>query len=147
MDEHELRGEMEALFSKFLPVEIAARFSGLLAMKPDNWSKIDPWKVWDVVDGRRVAEWTKTSAELLASPLFAKHANDLVTVLRCGHEQPELARIRLRESLLGRAAVFEGVISILPGRLGIVINHDEMICVLRETDKQPLTRSEANPHA
>ena len=71
MEAHDLRSEMGALFAKFLPVEIASRFSGLLAMKPDHWSKIDPWKMWDVLDARRVAEWPKTSVDLLASPLFS----------------------------------------------------------------------------
>jgi hypothetical protein len=131
MDAPDLRSEMDALFAKFLPVEIASRFSGLLAMKPDRWSKIDPWKVWDVLDTRRVVEWRKTSADLLASPFFTKHADALVTVLRCGHEQPGIDRIRLREALQGPSAVFEGFISVLPGKLGLAINHDAMVCTLR----------------
>ena len=130
METHDLRNEMDALFAKFLPVEIASRFSGLLAMKPSHWSKIDPWKVWDVLDGRRVVESQKPCAELLASPLLAKHFDELVTVLRCGHDQPALNRIPLHEALQGPSRVFEGFISVLPGKVGLAINHDGMICVL-----------------
>ena len=127
----DLRSEMDALFAKFLPVEIATRFSNILAMQPDRWSKIDPWKVWDVLDARRVVEWRKTCADLLVSPLFAKHANELATVLRCGHEQPGIEKIRLRDALEGSSAVFEGFISVLPAKLGLAINHDGMVCTLK----------------
>ena len=122
---------MDALFAKFLPIEMALRFSGLLAMKPDHWSKIDPWKVWKVLDAHRVVEWSATHAALLESPSFAKHANELVTVLRCGHEEPELHRIRLRDALQGPSAVFEGFVSVVPGQVGLAINHDEMLCTLK----------------
>ena len=131
MDTHDLRNEMDVLFAKFLPAEIASRFSGLLAMKPERWSKIDPWKVWDVLEAPRVMEWQRTCAELLASPLLAKHADELVTVLRCGHEQPAMERIRLRDALQGPSPVFEGFVSVSPGRLGLAINHDGMICTLK----------------
>jgi len=121
---------MDALFAKFLPEEMAARFSSLLAMKPSHWSKIDPWKVWDILDARRVVEWRKTSADLLVSPLLAKHTGELVTALRCGHEQPKIERIRLRDALEGQSSVFEGFVSVLLGKLGLAINHDGMICTL-----------------
>ena len=138
MEPDEMRNELDALFARFLPVEMASRFSGLLAMKPDRWLRIDPWKVWGVIDGRRVTEWTKTVADLLVSPIFARHANEWVTVLRCGHDRAKMERIRLREALQGPTAVFEGFISIVPGRLGLAINHDGMLCALRNTPGQPL---------
>jgi len=131
MDTHELRNEMDALFTKFLPAEIASRFSGLLAMKPNRWSKIDPWKVWDVLEDPRVVEWQRTWAELLASPMLAKHADVWVTVLRCGHEQSAMERLPLRDALHGPSRVFEGFVSVLPGKLGLAINHDGMICILK----------------
>jgi hypothetical protein len=131
MSKHDLRDEMGSLFVNFLPVEIASRFSALLAMNPNHWSKIDPWKVWDVAGALRVVEWRKTCADLLESPLFVKHADELVTVLRCGHEQPGIERMCLCDALQGPGRVFEGFISVLPGKLGLAINHDGMICSLR----------------
>jgi len=100
-------------------------------MKPARWSNIDPMKVWGLLDDQRVAEWHGPFANLLATPLFSKHANSLVTVLRCGHERANMERMPLRDALQGPSAVFEGFISILPGRLGIAINHDGMLCILR----------------
>ena len=99
-------------------------------MKPAHWSKIDPYKVWDVLAPRRVVEWRKTCADLLASPLFAKHADESVTVLRCGHAQPGIDRLRLRDALQSPSRIFEGFISVSPGKLGLAINHDGMICTL-----------------
>jgi hypothetical protein len=131
MDAHNLQSEMDALFSTFLPTELASRFSRLLAMKPAHWLKIDPGKVWGLVDARRITDWSAPVGEILESPLFAKHANELVAVLRCGHDDAELHRIRLQDALLGPSAVFEGFVSIVPGRLGIAINHDGMLCTLK----------------
>ena len=131
MDTHDLRNEMDVLFTTFLPVEVASRFSGLLALKPGHWSKIDPWKVWEVLKAPRVVEWQRTCADLLASSFLAKHADELVTVLRCGHEEPAIERIRLRDALQGPSQVFEGFVSVLPGKLGLAMNHDGMICTLK----------------
>jgi len=131
METDPLRSEMDALFTRFLPTDLASRFHNLLELKPDRWSKIDPGKVWGLLDDQRIVECQETVVKLLATPLFAKHADSLVTVLRCGHETPNLERIRLRDALLGPSQVLEAFISIVPGQLGLAINHDGMLCILR----------------
>ena len=125
-----LHSEMVALFSAFLPAELASRFSELLQLKPSHWQKIDPWRVWQYTGSGSVVEWHGNVQTLLSSPPFLGHAVTQVTVLRCGHERPSIQRLPLQEALVGESAVFEGFISVVTGRLGLAINHDGMLCVL-----------------
>src|SRR5688572_23931906 len=111
----ELPAEIAALFSAFLPPELALRFSGLLALHPRRWNKIDPWRVWDHVDSAAITEWPGSAQDLLAVQPCAPYAQAGVAVLRCGHEAPGLARQPLHEALIGKSRVFEGFISVLPG--------------------------------
>lgn len=127
----ELRGEIAALFSAFLPPELALRFSGLLALHPRRWNKIDPWHVWDHIGSAAITEWPGSAQDLLAAQPYAPYAQAGVTVLRCGHEAPGLARQPLHEALTGKSQVFEGFIAVHPGQLGIAINHDGLLCTLR----------------
>lgn len=124
------RNELSALFKKFLPAEMASRFSELLAMKPERWKKIYPWRVWELVEAGSILEWKDSVQSLLASPRFAIHSESPALVLRCGHDRPSLERTSLSKALIGESAVLEGFISVLSGELGIVINHDGEICVL-----------------
>ena len=112
--------EVSALFRAFLPNDLASRFSELLSMKSSRWKQIDPWRVWEHIDVQ----------SLLSSPRFSKHAESQVAVLRCGHEHPSIERRSLQSALVGESALFEGFISVLPGELGVAINHDGEICVL-----------------
>jgi len=128
----ELRREIEALFSAFLSAELALRFSGLPAMKPTRWTKIDPWRIWESLpNDPRIIPWSQETTALLQSELFASRANELATVLRCGHDTPRLERQRLCEALGSTPPVLEGFISVIPGKLGIAINHDGQACILR----------------
>jgi hypothetical protein len=128
--DHEFIGEMSALFAAFLPPDLASRFSCLLALKPSHWGKIDPWRVWQYAGTGSVSEWRGSAQELLSSSSFCGRTAAQVVVLRCGHDRSVIQRIPLQEALIGEAAVFEGFISVVPGRLGIAINHDGMLCVL-----------------
>lgn len=126
----DLLDEMSSLFSAFLPPDVADRFSTLLRYKPDRWRKIDPWRVWHYCGTGGITEWTQGGQDLLASPTFAPHASAEVTVLRCGHETPGIGRCLFRDALIGPSRVFEGFISVVPGKLGIAVNHDGLSCVL-----------------
>ena len=135
-----MKAELCALFSATLPADLAGRFSELLGFKPSRWRKLDPWQVWHHLDHPTVSEWKGSAQELLAAVKFAAHAESEVTVLRCGHERPGLSRQRLQDALLGESAVFEGFVSVVPGRLGLAINHDGGWCVLSNGTRVPEAR-------
>ncbi len=123
--------EMVTLFGAFLPKSLASRYSELLTYHTNRWAKIDPWRVWECIDSTVISEWKQSTQALLATPPFSRHASANVTVLRCGHEKPKIERLTLTEALVGDSSVFEGFISIVPGKLAIAINHDGMLCTLR----------------
>jgi hypothetical protein len=122
--------EISDLFEAFLPEDLASRFTALLGMKQERWKKIDPWRVWEHIEAGSSSEWPGTAQGLLTSPKFANYAESRVVALRCGHDRPLIERRTLRSALVGQDAVFEGFISVLPGKLGVAINHDGEICVL-----------------
>jgi hypothetical protein len=133
-----LADEMTELFLTFLPGQVGSRFSRLIALEQERWRAIDPWRTWTYVDSHSVLEWKGSIDDLLTSSPASNHASAQVTVLRCGHDAPSLERLTLRDALIGESAVFEGFISIVPGKLGIAINHDSMLCILSKTSNRPL---------
>lgn len=122
--------ELCALFEAFLPADLASRYTELLRLKPARWKKIDPWRVWDHVNANSVVPWPETTPSLLRSTRFALHADQEAVVLRCGHDHPAIERRSLGSALVGEAAVLEGFVSVRPGKLGLVVNHDGEICLL-----------------
>lgn len=126
--------EILLLFQAFYPPELASRWEALLSSKPQRWSKIDPWKTWELLPctSGHLAEFTQNLNSLLHSPSFLKHAEAPVVALRCGHASPAIETLLLNAALLGERSVFEGFISIIPGKLGLAINHDGSVCVLEK---------------
>ena len=126
------RKEFDSLFSAMLPPAMAERFSSLLALKPDRWSKIDPWRIWEKppFGQSHVIELSADSAETF--PPLASQLGTKVRVLRCGNSNnPSIVEEPLRGVLDGSSYVLDGFVSVEPGRLGLAINHDGGICALR----------------
>jgi hypothetical protein len=126
------REEFDALFSAMLPPTMAERFSTLLALKPERWGKIDPWRVWDKppFGQAHVTELRPEAPE--AFPPLTSHLDTMVRVLRCGSSSnPSIVDEPLRGVLDGSSHVLDGFVSVVPGRLGLAINHDGGICALR----------------
>jgi hypothetical protein len=125
------RKEFDALFSAMLPPPFAERFSTLLALKPNRWSKIDPWRVWDKPPfGQPHIIALKSETPQAFAPLKI-HLGSKVRVLRCGNStNPSITEEPLRGVLDGSSHVLDGFVSVDPGRLGIAINHDGGMCAL-----------------
>jgi hypothetical protein len=125
------RNEFRALFSAMLPMDLAARFEAVLALKPDRWVKIDPWRVWN-----RPPFGQPHVTELndpMTFPLLVLRLDESVRVLRCGaSEMPGISEEPLRGVLDGTSYVLDGFVSIDPGRFGLAINHDGGVCALRK---------------
>jgi hypothetical protein len=125
------RKEFEALFSAMLPRPLAERFSSLLALNPERWGKIDPWRVWDKPPfGQPHITELKSETPQTFAP-FRNHLGAMVRVLRCGNSSnPSITEEPLRGVLDGSSHVLDGFVSVEPGRLGIAINHDGGMCAL-----------------
>ena len=124
------RKEFSALFSAMLPIDLAARFDALLALSPELWSKIDPWRVWDKPPFGQSHVTELEDPE--SSPLLHARFDSQVRVLRCGHSKsPGISEEPLRGILDGSSHVLDGFVSIDPGKFGLAINHDGGLCILR----------------
>jgi len=130
MKSDEVSAELSALFSEFLPYELATRYCTALELKPHRWHQIDPWMTWHFVGPSGISEWHDGGEALLCTEPFCRLASSPVAVLRCGHDRAALERVALRDALVGDRAVCEGFVSVTPGQLGLAINHDGGICVM-----------------
>jgi hypothetical protein len=132
-----LRTEIISLFESFFPDDLASRWSALLLHTPVRWAKIDPWKVWSVIDASCMDDWRGTfdpkTKQIIWDNRIALYRTNRAVVLACGHSKPVLHEIEL-ESAFGANcpnAFLEGFISIIPGKLGLAINHDGEVIVLQ----------------
>lgn len=119
-------------FRAFAPYE-CERWSYLLGQPPRKWAKITPIKVWPVPSAfdssPNIPLW-----EMLSLPSLAPHADRDAVLLRCGHSKnPGTAAVPLRDVISGgrrnHETIFEGFVSVVPGKLALGFNHEGGICV------------------
>ena len=120
------------MFRAFAPYE-CERWTYLLSQKPSKWAKITPIKVWPVASAFDSSP-NMPLPEMLLLPSLAPYADREAVVLRCGHSKnPGTAVSTAREVLhTGRRSyevVFEGFVSVLPGKLALGVNHEGGVCV------------------
>jgi hypothetical protein len=132
MQEPSSVAEFVGLFQATLPTQLADRFCGLLQLKSDRWRNIDPTKILDYENSREILEWKQSVSELLTSRMFGAFSGRTVLVLHCGHATPKVDSCLLSEALSGPRSVLEGFISVLPGELGLAVDHEGTLCVLRK---------------
>ncbi len=123
----EQRAALEATFKALAPAQ-AERWSRLLDRKPSAWSKIDPIAAWPTQDEYESSPNVPTSV-LLRSPPLAAHLETPCVVLRCGHSKnPGVSTLPLKlvcpNGEWDYDVVFEGFISVVPGKLAVVLNHE-----------------------
>lgn len=120
------------MFRAFAPLE-ADRWCYLLTLAPSKWAKITPIKIWPGPNPFESVPNIPLS-ELLTSPTLEQYWNNDVVVLRCGHSQnPGVSSLSLHnvfpQGNWEYDIVFEGFVSIVPGKLALGLNHEGGICV------------------
>jgi hypothetical protein len=123
---------LTAMFRAFAPRE-CERWTYLLGQEPARWDKISPTKIWPVASAFDSFP-DMSLADMLLLPLLAPHADRDAVVLRCGHSRNpgtavSTARQALQAGRRGHDVLFEGFVSILPGRLALGFNHEGGVCV------------------
>jgi len=113
------RASLVQMFEAFAP-RVSDRWIYLLSRDPRKWDKITPIKIWPGGDVFASIP-NKPIPELLASPPLRDRLDDEVVVLRCGHSR-EMGLSVMR-------VVFEGFVSVVPGKLAIGLNHEGGVCV------------------
>jgi hypothetical protein len=126
------RANLEAMFKAFAPIHYE-RWSYLLARTPARWIKITPMLAWPV-PSQFDSYPDKPLQELLTSPPLLRHAATPSVVLRCGHSRsPGVQTLVFSEvfpnSEWNYDIVFEGFVSVVPGKLALGLNHEGSVCV------------------
>jgi hypothetical protein len=124
------KASLVRMFEVFAPRE-SERWTYLLSRDPRKWDKITPIKIWP--GGDVFASVPAVPLLELLAPLRA-HLNEEVVVLSCGHSREMgLKVMRLRDVFPDGEwrydIVFEGFVSVVPGKLAIGLNHEGGVCV------------------
>jgi hypothetical protein len=135
MEQH--RVDIYRLFQALIPQVLASRWEKLASQKPSQWKKIDPWKVWAHFDSSCMDEWRgefdQRTKQIVWDERIEPYRNSKVVVFACGHSKPALFETDLASTfgVAGPHGFIEGFVSIIPGKLGLALNHDGEIIVLR----------------
>jgi len=119
------------MFEAFAPAH-HERWSYLLAKRPERWSKISPILAWPVPSPYESFP-DKPLADILRSEPFVRYLAAPSVILRCGHSPaPSVKTLALREAFpdgqWDYEVVFEGFISVVPGKLALGFNHEGGLC-------------------
>ena len=126
------RASLEAMFEAFAPAH-QERWSYLLAKRPERWGKISPLLAWPVANPYK-SHPDKPLADILRSEPVVRFLATPSVILRCGHSSaPSVKTQALQEAFpdgkWNYDVVFEGFISVVPGKLALGFNHEGGLCV------------------
>jgi hypothetical protein len=129
------RTALEAMFRAFAPDKFE-RWCSLLSVSAPRWDKISPIDVWPL-ESAFDSRPNLPMARMLSLPPLVTHLNSNVLVLRCGHSHnPGLSEMMLRDVFpdgrLDYDILFEGFVSIVPGKLALGLNHEGGACVFEK---------------
>ena len=146
----ELMAEINKMLHFFAP-SFAERWVYLLQHDHNRWNKISPIGLWPVDDCYSCYP-KKTLQELIELPSVQRHMKTNVAVLACGHAKPEifetplssLLSVAYRDASQGgnwaHCEILEGFISIVPGELLLLANHEGGYALLERNNRQKPAR-------
>jgi hypothetical protein len=124
---------LEALFKAFAPSH-CERWTYLLSRKPKAWQKITPMLAWPA-PSQYDSFPNVPLKDLLRSQSLAAHKNTPCVVLSCGHSHLQQVTTMPLSSIFPDGehktsdVIFEGFISVVPGRLALGLNHEGGVCL------------------
>jgi len=142
----ELMAAIDKMLKVFAP-SVAGRWTYLLRHDPKRWNKISPIGIWPVDDCYSCYP-KKTLQELIELPSVQRHMKTNAAILSCGHAEPAifeaplntLLSVAYRDTSQGgnwaHCEIFEGFISIVPGDLVFLANHEGGYALLEHNSSQ-----------
>ncbi len=127
--QEDLSEHIEKFVDTFIASSRKDRWKALLSSSEKRWSKIDVHSFEGNVSKGRFYDATTRLG--IGSLSLDPYLDTDVVILRLGHSKRVGAVLApLREAIDKYDVIFEGIISVVPGRLAIVINHDDeaVIC-------------------
>jgi|ERR1051326_418949 hypothetical protein len=128
-----VKEHIDAFVRVFIQKPYRSRWSYILNSPPRRWISIDATVFRDSRKSvsRYCFAWKKDLSALFADRRINQSLDDeLVVLLRLGHDShPGASVLKLREALEQIQDSLEGIISIIPGKLAVVYDHDDNLTV------------------
>jgi hypothetical protein len=125
---------LNAFLNTFVPSSHKARWQTLVASNKIKWEKIKPYDIWPENNHQikycRLLE--ENLFELFKNKKYAQHLNNNVAVFPCGHDSKKPESTKLDTAIRNEYDLLEGIISIIPGKLALLLNHDGEVCIFEK---------------
>ena len=130
----EEQSHLNAFIDTFVPKSHKARWETLVSSKKIKWEKIKPYDIWpeDNNDLKYCRIMEENFFELFKSKKYVRYIGNNVAVFPCGHDNKEAETIKLNVVMGREYDLLEGIISIIPGKLALLVNHDGEVCIFEK---------------
>lgn len=131
------REHLESMISNLAPSRVKKRWMYFARPEAlDGWHAIDPWAFWsEQRKSVECSEVVESISSFVDDPMFLKLAGkdaDVVT-FHLSHAKPRVETYRIYDAFHPNNIPVEGIISIVKGKLILVINHNGMVMLVRRT--------------
>jgi hypothetical protein len=127
----EEKSHLHAFIEIFVPKSHKNRWKALISSKSIKWQKIKPYDIWPE-DNNDIQYCQLLEESYFKFLSHKKYKNIDVVIFPCGHDNNEVETIKLNTLMSQEYYLLEGIISIIPGKLALLVNHDGEICVFEK---------------
>lgn len=123
-----------SFIAEFVPNSHKKRWTTLLNFNKPRFGDIEPYDIWPE-DNKEIKNCSILNVgfnELIRNEPYINFKDKMVIVIPCGHDEKKPEIMALQEVLNGDYYLLEGLISIVKGKLAILVNHDGEACIFKK---------------
>ena len=124
-------GHLISFINEFVPASHKKEWLKFANSEFSQLDDIEPHDIWPD-NNEEIPNCTILESnffEFIRNDPHAKYADNEVAVIPCGHDDKEPSTMKLKDVLDGDYYLLEGLISIVRGKLALLVNHDGEACI------------------
>lgn len=122
---------LTSFINEFVPRSHKKEWLKLASFEAPQLDDIEPHDIWPE-NNNEIPNCTMLESnffEFIRNEPYAKYSYNEVTVIPCGHDDNVPSTMKLKDVLDGDHYLLERVISIIKGKLALLVNHDGEACI------------------
>ena len=122
-----------SFIDEFVPHNHKKRWKALLNFKKPRYDDIKPYDIWpDNNEIKNCSILNNSFYDLIHKEPYKKIKDKMVVVIPCGHDDNQPSKVPLKEIVNSNHNLLEGLISIIEGKLVLLVNHDGEVCIFKK---------------